>query len=176
MSEELKQAKAAAKAAKAGAKALRPFYKKKRWWLAGAVVVIVAASAAGSGGTTTSNSNSDSTASPSDTSGSTGDTISTGFGSKDASADIVDFSCGSPDSIGFSYPSITVKNNSSKASDYIITVTFESADGSTKYDDSMAIINSLQPGQSTTEEGLPVSDIPAGAVCKVTEVSRTASN
>lgn len=174
MSDELKQAKAAAKAAKAGAKAMRPFYKKKRWWLAGAIVVIVVASVAGGGGSSTpSTDNSDTT---SDTSGSTQDTVSTGFGSKDASADIVDFSCGSPDSIGFSYPSVTVKNNSSKASDYIITVTFESSDGSIKYDDSMLIINTLQPGQSTTEEGLPVSDVPAGAVCKVTEVSRTASN
>jgi hypothetical protein len=104
------------------------------------------------------------------------DTIGTGFGSKDASADIVSVNCGSPDAIGFSYPSVTVKNNSSKASDYIITVTFESADGSVKYDDSMLIINTLQPGQSTSEEGLPVSDVPAGAICKVTEVSRTASN
>ena len=43
--------KAEAKAAKAYAKAERPWYKKKRWWLSGLIVVlIVVAGAAGGGG------------------------------------------------------------------------------------------------------------------------------
>jgi len=43
--------KADAKAAKAYAKATRPWFKKKRWWLAGAVIVVIGASATSGGGT-----------------------------------------------------------------------------------------------------------------------------
>jgi hypothetical protein len=41
--------KADAKAAKAYAKASRPWYKKKRWWLVAVFIVIIGASAAGGG-------------------------------------------------------------------------------------------------------------------------------
>ena len=174
MSDELKQAKATAKAAKAEAKALRPFYKKKRWWLAGVVVVIVGVSVAGGGGSSTpSANNSDDSA---DTSGSTQDTISTGLGSKDASADIVSIDCGSPDSIGVTYSKVTIKNNSSKPSDYFVTIVYESADGSMRYDDTIASAMNINPGQSTVAEGMIMEEIPTGSVCKVSEVQRTASN
>ena len=179
MSDELKQAKAAAKAAKASAKALRPFYKKKRYWALAIIGVIAISSAVSSGSSTevAVDDTTDSTVSShtDDNSSSTQDTISTGLGSKDAAGDIVNLECGSPDALDFSYPKVTIKNNSSKASDYFVTVVFESADGLTRYEDSMIVVNSLQPGQSTTETGLPVSDIPTGAICKVTEVQRTAS-
>lgn len=57
---EPRNRKAEAKAAKAYAKAERPWYKKKRWWLAGFIVlVIVAAAAGGSGSKDTSNTSSD---------------------------------------------------------------------------------------------------------------------
>jgi len=59
--------KAAAKAAKAYAKASRPWFKKKRWWLLGAIVVIVviivAANAGGGGGPTKVTDNSGSSTS-----------------------------------------------------------------------------------------------------------------
>jgi hypothetical protein len=48
-SNEHRDAKAEAKAAKAYAKATRPWFKKKRWWLAGLVIVIIAAVAGGGG-------------------------------------------------------------------------------------------------------------------------------
>lgn len=44
-----KDARAEAKATKARAKALRPWYRKKRWWLLGVVVLIVIIGAATSG-------------------------------------------------------------------------------------------------------------------------------
>ena len=172
MSDEPKQAKATAKAAKAEAKALRPWYKKKRWWLVGVIVIGIAASAAGSGSST------DSTSSSSKASGSSqssSDTISSGVGSKDATADVTGLSCGSPDALDFSYPSVTITNNSSKTSNYWITIVYESSDGSTKYGDSTIIVNDLASGQKMNEKGLPVSDVPSGAICKITEVQRTAS-
>lgn len=64
--------KAAAKAAKAYAKATRPWFKKKRWWLVGAIVLIIIIAAVSSGGggsdsnkTDDSNSNGATSASPS---------------------------------------------------------------------------------------------------------------
>lgn len=164
-----KSAKADAKAAKARAKALRPWFKKKRWWLAGIAVIAVIAAAAGNSTTTTVTSSD--TPSQNESSGG----IDQGIGSKDASADLVDIDCGAPDSIGITYPKVTVKNNSSKPSDYQITLVAESADGSTKYDDAIIFIFDLQPGQQQTEEGMFTADFPSGAICKVTEFQRTAA-
>ena len=188
MSDEAREAKADAKAAKARAKELRPFYKKKRWWLLAAVVVVVAYLALGSGGSdeaSSGSSNSSESSGASDTTGtdesestdapSTEDTIGTGLGSKDATADINSLECGTPDAIGMTYPSVSVTNNSSKASDYFITIVAESADGATKYDDTIVMITGLAPGQTMTEEGMFTNELPEGAVCKITEVQRTAS-
>jgi hypothetical protein len=174
MSEESKLANAAAKAAKAEAKALRPFYKKKRYW-AIALVAVIAIATATSGGSSTEVANGGSSSETGGESSQTEDTVSSGLGSKDASDDIVDIDCGSPDALDFSYAKVTIKNNSSKASDYFVTVVYESADGATRYGDTMIMVNALESGQTITESGLPVSDIPSGAICKVTEVQRTAS-
>jgi hypothetical protein len=170
MSDDAKRAKAAAKAAKAEAKALRPFYKKKRWWTIGVIAIIAIISATSGGGSTPSNTDN------AEAGGSTENTVSTGLGSKDASADIVSIDCGSPDSIGVTYSKVTIKNNSSKPSDYFVTVVYESADGSMRYDSTIASAMNINPGQSTVAEGMIMEEIPAGAVCKVSEVQRTASN
>ena len=103
-------------------------------------------------------------------------TVSQGFGSQDASADMVDIDCGEVDILGFRYPAVTVKNNSSKTSSYWITIVVESKDRTVRYDETFVIINSLDPGQITTEEGLPFTEeFPPGSQCRITEVSRTAS-
>jgi hypothetical protein len=167
MSQDARAAKAEAQAAKAKAKAMRPWYLKKRWWLAGAVIILVVAAVASAGG---GGSSTDTSASTGGDSG-----ISSGLGSQDASADVQSLDCGAPDAIGVTYPKVTVKNNSSKASDYMITVVAESADGGTKYDETSVFITALQPGQSMTEEGMFTNELPSGAICKVTEVQRTAS-
>jgi hypothetical protein len=76
---------------------------------------------------------------------------------------------------GWAKAKLTVKNNSSKASSYAITVSFQSADGATQYGEGLAAVTSLAPGQTTTQEALGTSDIPAGAQfqCKVTSAKRT---
>jgi hypothetical protein len=103
----------------------------------------------------------------------TEDTIGTGLGSKDASGDIDDLDCGTPDALGMIKPSVKITNRSEKRSNYFITVSFESSDGSTKYDETIISMMSLNPGQSMTEEGFITNEIPDGAICKVTEVQRT---
>jgi hypothetical protein len=173
-----KEAKAQAKAAKAAAKALRPWFKKKRFWLLGVIVIAVVATATqgGSDTTTTTTPGADQSSSGAESSGATAteDTIGTGLGSKDASGDIDSVTCGVPDSIGVRYPEVKVTNRSEKTSTYFITLEFESADGGTKYDETIIVISSLDPGQAMTEKGMIANEIPDGAVCKITEIQRTA--
>lgn len=169
MAEEHLNAKAEAKAAKAKAKALRPWWKKKRILLLAVVVVVVVAVAAGGGG---GGSESETTSSGASASGSS-DTIGKGLGSKDASGDVDSVKCVPGDY--FVDVTVKVTNRSSKASDYFVTVVAESQDGMTKYDDTIVMILNLKPNQTMTEESIFTNDIPAGAVCKVSEVQRTAS-
>jgi hypothetical protein len=172
MSEDAKSAKADAKAAKAKAKAMRPWFKKKRFWALGLIAVVVIYSAVG--GSSSSSTLTDSAGSSD--SNETSDTISQGLGSNDASGDIVSIDCGTPDALGFRYPKVTIKNNSSKPSTYFITIVAESADGATRYDSTMLSIDALNPDQTMTQDGLPFTkDIPEGAICKVSEIQRTAS-
>lgn len=172
MSEDAKSAKADAKAAKAKAKALRPWFKKKRFWALGLIVVVIIYSAVGG----SSSSNSSTESGDSSDSNATSDTISQGLGSSDASGDIVSIDCGTPDALGFRYPKVTVKNNSSKPSTYFITIVAESADGATRYDSTMLSIDALNPDQTMTQDGLPFTkELPEGAICKVSEIQRTAS-
>ena len=98
---------------------------------------------------------------------STSDSIAMGLGSQDASSDVEVISCGKPDAIGFSYPRVKVTNLSSKPSDYMITVVLESKNGTVKYGDSLIFINRLMPGQTSTEDGMPVSDVPTIKCAKV---------
>lgn len=164
MNDEARLAKAAAAAAKANAKALRPFYKKKRWWLLGAIGIMVIASAAGMSSSDTST-------------GESSNGVSSGIGSNDATGDIVSMTCGKPDALGFRTPVIKVKNNSSKASDYYIELKAESADGSELIDTTLATIDGLLPGQTSKAEALPFTkELPAGSVCKIKTFQRTASN
>ena len=171
-----KEAKAEAKAAKAAAKALRPWFKKKRFWLLGAIaiVVIVVIQGGADSTPTTQSTEKSGTEAESNEQTATEDTVGTGLGSKDASGDIDSVDCGTPDVIGVRYPEVKVTNRSEKTSTYFITLEFESADGGTKYDETTIFITSLESGQTMTEKGFISKDIPEGAVCKITEIQRTA--
>ena len=161
-----KMASADAKAAKARSKALRPWYRKKRYWLLAIVVIAIAATAAGA------NKSKDDKAG----SGATAITISKGLGSQDASADVTNPVLGPPDALGFRSVTLTVTNNSSKRSNYLIEVSIEAPDGKTQYDTSIIPVNNLEPGQTTTTDGFPVTkEVPADAVIAIKEVTRLAS-
>lgn len=192
--------RAASKGAFAEARALLPWYQRKIWWIAAIVGIGVGAAAANSGvdsvaefastsdesTTTVSSPPTSTTTLPQIVTSTvvvvdslpvpvTTNSVGSGIGSQDASGDVKINSCGTVDSIGFRYPKVTVVNRSSKPSDYYITIVYESSDGKIKYEDSFVIVDSLNPGQSTSKEGMPVSDVPSKAICKVTEVQRTAS-
>jgi hypothetical protein len=79
------------------------------------------------------------------------------------------------DSIGWGEATIRVTNNSSKASNYIIELVFESSDGKTQYGTGMAAVNSLQPGQTANETVSSLSDASPDLKCRVQDVTRYAS-
>lgn len=101
--------------------------------------------------------------------------VDRGFGSKDASADLVSVSKEAPDAIGIVYVSVTVKNNSEKTSNYYIEISFESEDGSVKYGDTVVYIRNVAPGQTTTDKALAGSEIADATKYRVTKLQRTAS-
>lgn len=177
MSDDPRVAKAEAKAAKAHAKELRPWFKKKRWWLVGGLAVLVIGGVAAGGGNSGNQTAGSSGGGGGSGSGSnSATTISQGLGSKDATGDISELNCGSPDVLGFRTPSVRVTNNSEKTSTYFITIVSESADGSQRFDESSIIVNDLNPGQTKVADGLPFTEeAPPGSICRVSEVQRTAS-
>jgi hypothetical protein len=99
--------------------------------------------------------------------------ISTGLGTKDATADV---KLGeSTESYGITSLPVKITNHSEKASDYYIEVVAESKNGSERIDFSNVLVMGLKPGQKATEKATFTADIPASAVFTVTEVQRTAS-
>lgn len=90
-------------------------------------------------------------------------------------ADDVKIAKCSSDSLGQLMASLTITNHSSKASNYLVTLVFESSDGSTQLDSSFASASELQPGQNTTVEAISFKDAPGAFRCRITDVSRYAA-
>ncbi len=158
-------AKAQAKAAKAYAKASRPFYKKKRYYLLALIVVIIIAAFAGG----SSNKNKTNAASNGGTK-----TLSNN-GTHPPQADVEITGC-SADTLNQLQATVKVTNHSSGRSNYIIELAFESKDGKTQLDTTTVLVNNLDSGQVTTQKGVTLTDAPKGAyTCKVTDVNRFAS-
>lgn len=73
---------------------------------------------------------------------------------------------------------VVVTNHSSKPSNYIIEISFESADGKTQYGTGNAAVNSLNPGQSSapqTADALTTTPAPAGFACRLSQLTRYAA-
>lgn len=141
----------------------------------GAIVLIVIIATAASGSKKDNGANNGNNQ-PAGTTTSAAPGVSKGLGSKDASGDI---KLGKPDaSNGFSIDvPVTAKNSSSKRSDYIVSLSLESADGSTQYDTATALLENVEPGQTATDTAsfLKQSKLPPGAKIVIKEVQRTAS-
>jgi len=170
-SETRKQAKADAKAAEARAKSLRPWYKKKRYWLLAAIAVVVILIVATANSTKTKD-----TTLTGAVPATTGNGVSQGAASHDASADVTNPTLGPPDALGFRSVTVTVTNNSSKRSNYVIDVSVESPDGKTQYDTTTVFVNNLEPGQTAQSDGFPITKkVPDDAVVVIKGVQRFAS-
>ena len=97
-----------------------------------------------------------------------------GWEGSDASKDVT---LGTPKATEFGITTvpITVKNSSSKRSDYFVTVAAESADGATQYDTSIGNAMGVEPGQTANADATFTKDLPSGYKVVVKEVQRTAS-
>ena len=143
---------------------------KLRWFfliVAGFIALIVIISSVGTSTPTKTNAGGTKSTAPG---------VSKGLGSADASGDV---KIGKPDaSNGFSIDvPITVTNHSSKRSDYFVDLALVSADGKTQYDTTIATIQNLDPGQTSTDTAsfLKVSKVPLGAKIVIKSIQRTAS-
>ncbi len=166
---EYKDAKAEAKATKARAKAMRPWFKKKRFILGGLLLLVVIGAAVGGGG----NSSKDDTV---DTSNDTPSGVKSDFSTNDEhppAADVEIVSC--KESYGTVNVALRVTNHSSKASDYTISVGVEDNAG-TKIGDGFASTSNVNPGQVANVEGFAtLTGDPSSFRCLIEEVERFAS-
>lgn len=83
-----------------------------------------------------------------------------------ASADVAITSC-AVDQVGYASATVRVTNNSSKPSNYLVTVTFESKDGTTQVATGFVAVDSLQPGQHSDETANSFKESAGSFVCKV---------
>jgi hypothetical protein len=161
--EEAKQAKAEADAAKARAKALRPWYKKKRVLFPLVILVIGVIAAAGGGG--------------GDDKGDTRVAVPAGVESLSSNTknppqnDVAVTQCAA----GRFGPDVKVRitNNTSKRSNYMVSLNLETADG-TKVGEGSAMSNNIDPGQ-VAEEDVFATSSGEFAKCTVKNVERFAS-
>ncbi len=71
---------------------------------------------------------------------------------------------------------VTIVNNSSKTSSYVVTLSELSADGATKYGEMTATVDDLAPGQSSPQTAQGFNTVPTASKVKITDVQRYASN
>lgn len=187
-------AKAQAKAAKAYAKATRPWFKKKRFILGGLLVLVVAISAVSAGGE--DGEGDETAAAPTKTEQSAGAEedestpdseadestdsedaveVSKGFGSADATGDVEVIECTTHELLDSPVAKLRITNNSSGRSNYFVTVAFESPDRSQRFGEGMGSSMGLEPGQMTEVEATGFDDVTGDFGCNVIEVQRTAS-
>jgi hypothetical protein len=136
----------------------------------GIIVVIVAVTVAVSSAQSSNN------ATPGATTPSAG--VSKGLGAHDASADVNVGALTWDSNLGAASVPVTVTNQSSKRSDYVITVGLETADGKVHLGSGNALVFNLEPGRSApqTANFLGVSARPpAGAKVVLQLVQRTPS-
>lgn len=80
----------------------------------------------------------------------------------------------SRDEFGYGVAKVTIKNSTDKVQNYIVTVAVENKAGD-QLATIDAVVQSLQPGQTTVTTGQGLDEVPAGSTARVVEVLRTAS-
>jgi ABC-type glycerol-3-phosphate transport system substrate-binding protein len=112
--------------------------------------------------------------------GESGGATKPGEGSKEHPAvdDVTITSCSTPDN-EFLGPEtlLEIVNHSSKASNYIVEVAFESPDGTEQLDTGIALVNNVEPDQKATETASSLDSEIRGKEfkCRIIDVTRTAS-
>lgn len=90
--------------------------------------------------------------------------------------DVVITGCTADPTTGYLSAAVTVTNHSSKTSNYIVTIAFESKDGTQQLDTGLVAVNDLNTGQASQQSALGFKQAPAGGYdCKVADLTRYAS-
>lgn len=79
------------------------------------------------------------------------------------------------DAVGWAEADVVVTNHSSKTSNYIINIVFESADGAQQVGTGLVAVNNLNPGQRSEQTANALKNGIPGMVCKVSDITRYAS-
>lgn len=98
--------------------------------------------------------------------------VGQGFGSQDATGDVVLGTPVSDEASGLVTVPIIVTNASEKPSMYAIEVAAETPDGATQLGTTFAFVESVEPGQVAQSEAVFFTTFPAGTVFVVEQVSR----
>jgi len=160
---------AQAKAEKAYRKAQRPLYKKKRVifpaaFLALIIVIVAANSGGGKGAPSLVQAPAAASAAPPAQAAAApkaaAPASSPGF------ADVAITSCAA-DEFGYAEAGVRITNGSSKASNYMVTVTFNSNDGTSQVGTGLVAVNSLQPGQHSDEKANALKKADGAFTCSV---------
>jgi hypothetical protein len=77
-----------------------------------------------------------------------------------------------PTGAGHMASTVRVTNHSSKRSNYVVDVVFESADGSRQLAARSVFVNDLGPGQATRQEAGTLTPAPRSFDCRVSQVQR----
>lgn len=171
MSDERRDARAEAAAAKARAKAMRPWYKKKRFLIPLALVVLVVIGVAAGGGDEAE-----------DVATSADDAVegaSEGVRSESQNEDnppqddVRIETCEVEPTIDIPQAGGTVHNNSSERSNYLIHVDF--LQGSRRVAQGIGAENEVQPNQDVTFEVTGDKQVQGAVTCELTRVERFAS-
>jgi hypothetical protein len=77
-----------------------------------------------------------------------------------------------PTDAGHMASTIRITNHSSKRSNYVVDVVFESADGSRQLAARTVSMNDLEPGQTTQQEAGTLTPAPTSFDCRLSQVQR----
>ncbi|WP_163548545.1 hypothetical protein [Candidatus Frankia nodulisporulans] len=137
------------------------------------VLLIIVATAIGSGG----KSNTSTTPSASSgalAAGQAQAAVAAAPAGPEHSEDVTITAC-APDEAGYAAAKVTVTNHSSKASNYIINIVFESGDGATQIGTGLVAVNGLQSGQQSPQDTSALKPALPGYRCRVQDITRYAA-
>jgi hypothetical protein len=153
-----------------------------KWvWAVGGLVILVIIIAVAAGGGSKKNDNSAGGATSTGPSAAPSSAASKSAAPKasklpDHAEDVAITGCVADATTGYLQASVTVKNNSSKTSNYAITIAFESKDKTKQLDTGLVAVNDLASGQSSDQTAIGLSPAPAGGyTCKLADITRYAS-
>jgi hypothetical protein len=172
-----RDARAQAKAAKAYARAQRPWYRKKRWWALGAIALLIVIGVASGSSSTKNNTPTAATRTTTRAGSANGVQSVSDNHTHPPQADVRVSGCSYDSSTGFATATLTIVNHSSKRSDYLISVDFENSKGVQLGDNYAGGGDNVDPGQSSIVQAVDtLTATPDALKCVLKSVDRTESS